>query len=33
MVSIQEKLKAMQKQIREDEQKRDVPIRKKNMEL
>lgn len=32
-VSIQEKLKAMQKQIREDEQKRDVPIRKKNMEL
>ena len=32
-VSIQEKLKAMQKQIREDEQKRDVPIRKKNMEF
>ena len=32
-VSIQEKLKAMQKQIREDEQKRDVPATKKNMEL
>ena len=32
-VSIQEKLKAMQKQVREEEQKRDVPIRKKNMEL
>lgn len=32
-VSIQEKLKAMQKQVREEEQKRDVPVRKKNMEL
>lgn len=32
-VSIQEKLKAMQKQFREDEQKRDVPATKKNMEL
>ena len=32
-VSIQEKLKEMQKQVREAEKKRNVSIRKKNMEL
>lgn len=32
-VSIQEKLKEMQKQVREAEKNRDVPMRKKNMEL